>query len=199
MLLALTGGPATGKSTFAALLAGRHTFETFDADACVHGLLAADHRIIAAVASEFGPEVLDPAGAVHRPALRALVFPDPAARRRLEAILHPAVRARWLEQSARCRDAGRDFLADIPLLFETGADRFFDATVTVATAAATQRGRLLARGLDHATIEALLASQLPMEEKNGRASSVVWNDGALGALARQADLLLERLSILPQP
>ena len=199
MLLALTGGPATGKSTLAGLLAGRHAFETFDADACVHELLAADPGIIAAVATEFGPGVLDPAGAVHRPALRALVFPDPAARRRLEAILHPAVRHRWLDQAGLCRDAGRDFLADIPLLFETGANRFFFATVVVAASADVQRRRLQERGLDQATIEGLLASQLPMDEKVNRAGSVVWNDGALGALARQADLLLERLSLSPQP
>lgn len=199
MLLALTGGPATGKSTLAGLLAARHTFEAFDADACVHGLLAADRRIIAAVAAEFGPGVLDPTGAVHRPALRALVFPDPAARRRLEAILHPAVRHHWMEQAGRCREAGRDFLADIPLLFETGADRFFDATVAVATSADVQRRRLQERGLDEATVEGLLASQLPMDEKVRRAGSVVWNDGTLGALARQADLLLERLFLSPQP
>ncbi len=199
MLLALTGGPATGKSTLAGLLAARHTFEAFDADACVHGLLAADRRIIAAVAAEFGPGVLDPTGAVHRPALRALVFPDPAARRRLEAILHPAVRQCWMEQAGRCREAGRDFLADIPLLFETGADRFFDATVAVAASADVQRKRLQQRGLDAATVEGLLASQLPMDEKVRRAGSVVWNDGTLGALARQADLLLERLFLSPQP
>lgn len=199
MLLALTGGPATGKSTCAGLLAARHTFEAFDADACVHGLLAADHRIISAVDAEFGPGVLDPTGAVHRPALRALVFPDPAARRRLEAILHPAVRHHWMEQAGRCRETGRDFLADIPLLFETGADRFFDATVAVAVSADVQRRRLQERGLDQATVEGLLASQLPMDEKVRRADSVVWNDGTLGALARQADLLLERLFLSPQP
>jgi dephospho-CoA kinase len=199
MLLALTGGPATGKSTCAGLLAARHTFEAFDADACVHGLLAADHRIIAAVDAEFGPGVLDPTGAVHRPALRALVFPDPAARRRLEAILHPAVRHHWMEQAGRCRETGRDFLADIPLLFETGADRIFDATVAVAVSADVQRRRLQERGLDQATVEGLLASQLPMDEKVRRADSVVWNDGTLGALARQADLLLERLFLSPQP
>ena len=199
MLLALTGGPATGKSTLASLLAACQTFEAFDADACVHGLLATDRRIIAAVAAEFGPGVLDPTGAVHRPALRALVFPDPAARRRLEAILHPAVRHHWMEQAGRCREAGRDFLADIPLLFETGADRFFDATVAVATSADVQRRRLRERGLDQATVEGLLASQLPMDEKVRRAGSVVWNDGTLGALARQADLLLERLFLSPQP
>ena len=139
MLLALTGGPAAGKSTFGRLLAARRAFETFDADGCVHELLAADPEIIAAVAGEFGAGVLDPAGAVHRPALRALVFADHMARRRLEAIVHPAVRTRWLEQSARCRAAGRDFLADIPLLFETGAERHFDATVTVSASVSPTR------------------------------------------------------------
>ena len=199
MLLALTGGPAAGKSTLCRFLAARHDFEVFDADACVHELLAGDPVIIAAVAAQFGRDVLDAGGAVHRPALRALAFADREARRRLEAILHPAVRTRWVGLSERCREAGRDFLADIPLLFETGADRFFDATVTVAVSAEVSRKRLEGRGLDSATIEALLASQLPMEEKMKCAGSVVWNDGTLGALARQADLLLERLLPSPRP
>ncbi|MEX1044542.1 MAG: dephospho-CoA kinase [Chthoniobacterales bacterium] len=196
MLLALTGGIATGKSTFRQLLAARHSFVVFDADACVHELLSADRPAIDAVVQRFGAGVLGLDGCVSRPALRSVVFHDPAARRDLEQILHPLVRARWQEQRGDCLASGRDFLADIPLLFETSAEAHFDASVLVAASAGTQRARLAARGLDPATMEAMLASQLPLGEKIARATSVVWNDGTPAALGRQADLLLKRLSLL---
>jgi dephospho-CoA kinase len=193
MFLALTGGVATGKSTFRRLLSERHAFEVFDADACVHELLASDREIINAVQLAFGDCVLDDSGLPDRAALRSIVFTDRAARQKLESILHPAVRSRWQQTLASCQVGERDFLADIPLLYETAAEACFDTVTVVAASPRVQRGRLAARGLDSGTIEAMLASQLPIGEKVSRATSVVWNDGTLGALARQADLLLERL------
>jgi len=198
MLIALTGGIATGKTTFRSLLGERCAFEVFDADACVHELLRSDRETISAIADAFGVSVICGAGQVSRAALRPLVFSDPEARRRLEDILHPAVRSRWQAQLEACRLSGRDFLADIPLLFETSGQDHFDATVLVAASAATQRDRLAARGVGPEMAEAMLASQWPMVEKVIRATSVVWNDGSLGALARQADLLLECLSLRQQ-
>jgi len=196
MLLALTGGIATGKSTFRQLLAERHAFVVFDADACVHELLSRDRPAIDAVVQRFGPGVLEVGGGVSRPALRSIVFHDPAARRDLEQIVHPLVRAHWQEQRGHCLAAGQDFLADIPLLFETSAEAHFDASILVAASPETQHARLAARNLDPATMQAMLASQLPLGEKIERASTVVWNDGTPAALGRQADLLLERLSLL---
>lgn len=195
MLIALTGGIATGKTTFRHLLGERCAWEVFDADACVHELLGTDRETISAIAEVFGVGVISATGDVNRAALRPIVFADPEARRRLEAILHPAVRGRWQAQLEACRLSKRDFLADIPLLFETSGQDQFDATVVVAAAAVTQRERLAARGVGREMAEAMLASQWPMVEKVNRATSVVWNDGTLGALARQADLLLECLSL----
>ena len=195
MLIALTGGIATGKTTFRRLLVDRHPFEVFDADACVHKLLSSDAGIIAAVTAAFGHGVLSSEGQVNRQALRPLVFADPDARRRLEAILHPAVRQRWQGRLDTCRESGRDFLADIPLLFETSGEGYFEASVLVAASGVVQRERLGARGLESGMVEQMLASQWPMVEKMRRAASVVWNDGTLGALARQADLLLECLPL----
>ena len=193
MLLALTGGVATGKSTFRRLLEERHTFEVFDADACVHESLASDQTIITSVSREFGDSAVDATGAANRAVLRRIVFADREARQKLEAILHPAVRSRWQQLLSNCQAESKDFLADIPLLYETSAEGYFDAVVVVAASPGSQRERLAGRGLDSGTIDAMLASQLPIGEKVDRATTLVWNDGTLGALARQADLLLERL------
>ena len=193
MLLALTGGIATGKSTFSRMLSERHAFTLFDADACVHDLLRQDSAVIEAIQDAFGFQVASLASGVDRGALRQIVFSDPRARLKLESILHPRVHAVWQQLRSECLSQNRDFLADIPLLFETGGDEFFEARVVVSSSDAVQRDRMASRGLDPATIKAMLASQLPLSEKIARATAVVWNDGSLEALSRQATLLLEKL------
>jgi dephospho-CoA kinase len=193
MLLGLTGGVATGKSTFYGFLRARHSFAHFDADACVHGLLAEDTAVIAEVIGLFGPTVRDASGGIDRAAVRRIVFRDPAARARLEKILHPRVRERWQALLSVCLATGEDMLCNIPLLFETSAEGFFDLTIVVAATTDRQRSRMAARGLDEATIEALLASQWPMEDKIRGASLVVWNDGSKEALQRQAEATLARI------
>lgn len=192
MLLGLTGGIATGKSTFCRLLAAKHPFAVFDADTCVHDLLAEDPTVGKAIRHEFGPGVFSSDGSVDRPALRAIVFQNSDRRKALEEILHPLVRRRWEQLRTDCLSDGRDFLADIPLLFETNAADFFDATILVAASRKTQESRLAARGIGPATAQAMLASQWPVGQKFG-ASVVIWNDGSESALHRQADLLIESL------
>ena len=193
MLLGLTGGIATGKSTFCRLLAARHSFVVFDADICVHDLLADDPGVAEGVRREFGPGVFAPDGSVDRAALRAIVFQNPDRRKTLEDILHPLVRRRWDQLRTDCLVQGRDFLADIPLLFETNAANFFDATILVAASRRTQESRLAARAIGPATAQAMLASQWPVGQKIATASVVIWNDGSESALHRQADLLIESL------
>ena len=189
MLLGLTGGIATGKSTVARLLTERHDFVFFDADACVHELLASDADVISAVARELA--LGD--GPIDRRALGQVVFRDREARHRLEGILHPLVRARWQQLADECRGEGRNFLADIPLLFETGADPAFDTRIVVAASPETQRHRLQERGLGAEMIDAMLASQWPIGQKITRADYVIWNDGSPAGLERQCSLLLDAL------
>lgn len=194
MLVALTGGMGSGKSTVKRLLLeAQPSFESFDADSCVHQLLSEDTDIIASVVEEFGNSILRPDGTVCRSALRQIVFADAGKRRNLEALLHPAVRQQWQTRLARCRENGGDFLAEIPLLFETNAGSSFDVTLTVACSPEVQHARLSSRGLEPATAQAMLASQLPMVEKVRRADLVVWNDGTVAALDLQIHLLLQRL------
>jgi len=193
MTIGLTGGIACGKSTFVRALSACHGFEHFSADECVHQLLASDPCLIKAVSDAFGPEVIDAGGHVNRPALRGIVFVDAVARRKLEAILHPVVRGRWQTQLQNCHASGRHFLADIPLLFETGSERSFGQIVVVAVSTQVQRARLATRGLQSAIAEAMLASQAPIRQKIDQASIVVWNDGNESSLHRQASLAAELL------
>jgi len=189
MLLGLTGGIATGKSTVSRILRDRTGIPFFDADACVHDLLATDADITATVQREFA--LTD--APIERRALGKIIFRDPEARRRLEAILHPAVREKWQAMTADCRAANRDFLADIPLLFETGANTVFDTIVVVAASPAIQLQRLAGRGFEPEIIEGMLASQWPIGQKISLADYVIWNDGSLAELERQCELLLDAL------
>jgi dephospho-CoA kinase len=193
MLLGLTGGIATGKSTLTRLLANAHPFTVFDADACVHEMLRTDREVLAKIYHEFSLPRTVEALPLDRAELRRLVFSDSTARHRLEAIIHPVVRQRWMALRAECLDLGQDFLADIPLLLETGAAPQFDALVVVAAAPRTQRMRLVAKGLEPAMVEAMLASQWSIGQKVSAADHVIWNDGSLAGLERQASLLLEHL------
>ena len=189
MLLGLTGGIATGKSTVARILRDRSGISLFDADACVHDLLATNANITATVRREFAL----PDAPIERRALGKVIFCDPEARRRLEGILHPAVREKWQAMAAECRASNRDFLADIPLLFETGANTVFDTTIVVAASPAIQRQRLVGREADPEMIEGMLASQWPIGQKIPLADHVIWNDGSLAELERQCELLLDAL------
>ena len=193
MLLGLTGGIATGKSTLTRLLANAHPFTVFDADACVHEMLRTDREVLAKIYHEFSLPRTVEALPLDRAELRRLVFSDSTARHRLEAIIHPVVRQRWMALRAECLDLGQDFLADIHMLLETGAAPQFDALVVVAAAPRTQRMRLVAKGLEPAMVEAMLASQWSIGQKVSAADHVIWNDGSLAGLERQASLLLEHL------
>lgn len=189
MLLGLTGGIATGKSTVSRILRDRTGIAFFDADACVHELLAADEAIKVTVRSEFAL----PDTPIDRRALGRMIFRDPEARRRLEVILHPAVQKKWQAMAAECRAANHDFLADIPLLFETGANTVFDTTIVVGASAVTQHQRLAGRVIEPEIIEGMLASQWPIGQKVSAADHVIWNDGSLAALEWQCELLLDAL------
>jgi len=192
-VLGITGGIATGKTRFTGCLASQAPgLRVFDADRCAHELTTSDPAILAAIRENFGPAVFDASGALQRPALRAIVFADPARRKVLEGILHPAIRRSWLDLARTLRgQPGDPWLAvDIPLLFETSAETHFDQIVVVACSAVTQRARLAGnRGLAPALAESMIAAQLPLALKIERADFVVWNDGLPEALEAQARLL----------
>jgi dephospho-CoA kinase len=193
--IALTGGIATGKS---------HVLDQFrrrgvpclDADERAHGVTAAGTEATAAVAARFGAEVLGADGAVDRAKLGPIVFADPAARRELEAIVHPAV-YRAISAGLRAFELiGHDRLAvvDVPLLYETGAQKDFDRVIVTVCAPARQLARLRERGMTEQAAQQRLAAQWPSEQKAARADFVVNTDGTLEETNQQVEAILRLLT-----
>jgi dephospho-CoA kinase len=172
IVLGLTGSIAMGKST-AAENFRRLGVPVHDADAAVHLLMAAGGAAVAPLAREF-PEALK-AGAIDRAVLRKTVLDNPKALKRLEAILHPLVRLSERAFLARAR-MRRDpvVVLDIPLLYETGAEKRCDAVAVVSAPRFVQRGRLFARpGMTEDWIAQIEARQVPDAEKRRRADFVI--------------------------
>ena len=180
---ALTGGIACGKSTVAELWR-RQGAETLDADDVAHALIAPGGECVAAVVDAFGPAVRAADGGVDRERLGRIAFADPAARRRLEALLHPAVIRRMRGWAAGVRRAGRRGVAVVPLLFEAGREKEWDAVVCVASDEQTMLERLALRGLSPQAAKARIASQWPVREKTARADRVIENNGSLAELEK---------------
>ena len=184
--IALTGGIATGKSTFARTfraLAPGTVF--FDCDACVHALMT-EEDVKQEIVSAFGP-VQAADGSLDRSRLRELVFDNAERRHTLEGILHPRVRAACMAaQEAAAAAQAEFFLADVPLLYESGFPVPRDLEVVVATTPEEQRQRLMARSrLTPEMVDRILAAQLPLSEKMRRAGVVIWNGGAPVWLSHQ--------------
>jgi transcription termination factor Rho len=187
-VMALTGGIASGKSTAGRLLAEMlPSLVLFDCDAAVHRLLESDPEIAAFIRSSFGDQALDARGQVDRRFLRTIVFANEPSRLHLESVLHPRVREECLDSLARAAKQGAEtFVADVPLLFETGFDFGQTQIIVVASSPSTQIQRLKARsGLDSALIDSILAAQLPGHEKIAKADVVFWNEGPPAVLRSQ--------------
>ena len=171
-IVGLTGSIGMGKSTAAAALR-RLRIPVHDADAEVHRLLRTDRKLIDAIEAEF-PGVTGADG-VNRPALGARVFRDPAALRRLEALIHPRVQRSEAAFVRRMRGRRKALVVlDIPLLFETGGDRRCDATMVVAAPEFLQAQRVLRRqGMTRERLAAIRTRQMPDNEKLRRADIVI--------------------------
>jgi dephospho-CoA kinase len=193
-VVGLTGGIATGKSTFAAALRDLGV-PVLDADALARSVVAPGSPALADIARAFGRGVLGPDGGLDRKRLGALVFADPEARRRLEAITHPAIRDVMLAETARLAAAGHPIaFYDAPLLYEVGLDAVLDCVVVVQAPREVQLQRAVARdGVAPAEAEARLAAQWPIEEKVARADFVVDNTAGADDLRPKAARLLADL------
>ena len=180
----LTGGIASGKSTVSAILAELGAV-VIDADVLAREVVAAGTPGLEAVVAEFGDHVLTAEGELDRPAMGALVFADPGARKRLEAIIHPLVHQRSAELEA---EAAPDAVVvhDIPLLAEVGRAGSFDAVVVVDAPVEVQVARMERdRGWSREDAEARIAAQASRADRLAIATYVVDNTGTLDDLRRR--------------
>ncbi|MGN6129852.1 MAG: dephospho-CoA kinase [Nocardioidaceae bacterium] len=178
MRVGLTGGVGAGKSAVASILRELGAV-VVDADVHAREVVAPGTDGLAEIVAAFGPQVLTPEGELDRPALASVVFADEGARRRLETIVHPRVRARGAELEAAA-PAGAVVVHDIPLLTETGQADAFDAVLVVDVPVETQVRRLVEqRGMARADAEARVAAQASREQRRAVATYVIDNTGTL--------------------
>jgi len=191
--VALTGGAATGKS-YVLDQFRRAQVPCLVADDLAHGVTAAGTEATAAIAARFGADVIAADGSVDRSSLGAIVFADPAARRDLEAIVHPAV-YRAIQVGLRAFEKSGDPLAvvEIPLLYESGHAGDFDRVIVTVCSDERQLSRLMGRGLTEARARQVIAAQKPTQEKAALADFVVRTDGEKSETDVQVRDILSRL------
>lgn len=188
VLVGLTGGIGSGKSTVAAMLRDRGAV-VVDADVVAHQVMEPGGEAYRAVVDRFGAEVVAPDGAIDRPRLAAVVFADPAALADLNAIVHPAVRDVMAERAQAEASTEHVVVLEIPLLVESGAARpgmagvmVVDCPVDIAV------GRVMEqRGMEEAAVRARIAAQATREERLAAADVVIDNSGAPEDLAAEVD------------
>src|SRR5262245_27104093 len=182
LLVGLTGGIGSGKSTVARLLAGR------GADALAREVVEPGTLGFDRVVDAFGPEVVTPEGALDRAGLARIVFDDAERRRALEAIVHPEVARRFAEEVERYRGTDRVVVYAVPLLVERGLAPAFDVVVTVAAPEDARIARVVAeRGADPDDVRARIAAQVGDAERAAVADLVLENGGTRDDLVRTVD------------
>ncbi|HMW17360.1 MAG TPA: dephospho-CoA kinase [Accumulibacter sp.] len=195
-IVGLTGGIGSGKSTVADLLAGKGA-ALVDTDVIAHQLTAPQGTAMAAIAEVFGPGVLTADGALDRAAMRRLAFSDPAAKARLEAILHPLIRQRS-DEMCRLETSAPYIVLVVPLLVESANyRRRIDRLLVVDCQESTQIARVMARsGLSTDQVRAIIAVQATREQRREVADDLLTNDGDLAELQPQIDRLHQHYILL---
>lgn len=190
MRVGLTGSIASGKSEVAKHFRS-HGIPVFDADEAVHQIYA-DPQSVQVIAAEFPMALHD--HRIDRTRLSAHLLQNPADFAKLEAIVHPLVRAR--RQAFLAKHAGEPFVVlDIPLLFETGEDKQMQCTLVVTTPESLQRQRALERpGMTEEKLVRILTRQMPAVEKAAKADFVIENTGGIADLHAAVDQLIPKLN-----
>ena len=201
LLLGLTGGIGSGKSTVAGFLAKAHGAAIVDADAISRNTTAARGSALSAIADAFGAHLINEDGALDRAAMRDLVFTDPGARQRLEAIIHPLVSDETDRQAAAAHAAGAPLIVfDVPLLVESGPRwrARVDRVMVVDCDAETQVERVIARNqLPRDQVEGILAAQAGRPQRLACADVVIFNGAGtdLAQLGAQVDIWARRFGL----
>jgi dephospho-CoA kinase len=187
LLVGLTGGIGSGKSTVAELLTQRGAI-VIDGDVIARRVVEPGQPALAAIVERFGPEVLAPDGTLDRPALAARAFASDEDRKDLEAITHPAIGAEFVREMSEAPPDGI-VVNDVPLLVESqkAAERGYEHVIVVEAPRELRLDRLEGRGLARADAEARMAAQATDEERRAVATHLIDNGGTLEDLVEQVD------------
>ena len=191
MILGITGGFGTGKSTAARLFEDR-AYRRIDTDQLIRDQVLTSPEVVAALVARFGPDVLTGHGKVNRRKVADRVFADDTERLWLEDLTHPPLFALWRE-ALRLAEDGL-WVVEVPLLFEKSLEKWFDFIVCVACAPEQQLVRLEQCGINRTFAEQRLSKQLPLAKKIELSDFVLWNEGSPEFLKAQVDRLVDSLA-----
>jgi dephospho-CoA kinase len=193
-LVGLTGGIASGKSTVAEILK-RQGAAIINADVLAREVVEPGHQAWAEIVNTFGIAVLQPDRTLDRQKLRAIIFDDAAARKKIESIIHPQVRALAEQRIREHAAAGYAVIVyEVPLLFEGNLQEWLRPVILVACDVDTQRNRLQSRdNLSAAQAQKHIDAQMSLEAKRRLADYVIENNGSLEDLERQVQAVLEKI------
>jgi dephospho-CoA kinase len=196
LLVALTGGIASGKSAVAESFA-RLGVPVLDTDQIARDVVEPGTPTLAAIVREFGSDILDASGRMDRTRMRERVFSDPAQRKRLESITHPAIRTELVRRAAEAR--GPYQIHVIPLLVESGRAEYYERVLVVDSPPEDQIRRLTARdGSSEEQAKRILAAQATREQRLDAADDVIVNTGTLADLEQFVKTLHENYLLLAQ-
>lgn len=198
MIIGLTGSIASGKSTVSKMLEERG-FPIVDADRVARIVVEPGQPALEKIREAFGDEVILEDGTMDRAAVGDRIFNAPAERKKLNDIMHPAIRHEMLSQRDAHFDSGaKTVVMDIPLLFESRLQHFVDKILVVSVTEETQLHRLMERnGFSEKEARARISSQLPISEKEREADAVIYNNGTKEESEKQLDRILESWNAAP--
>ncbi|KOO52440.1 dephospho-CoA kinase [Viridibacillus arvi] len=197
MIIGLTGSIASGKSTVAEMLKELN-LPIIDADLVARVVVEPGTETLKQIVEAFGEEVLLDEGTLNRPKLGDIIFHEPAARKTLNDIIHPAIRQEMLRQRDELLENGaKDIVMDIPLLFESRLQHFVEKILVVSVTEETQLKRLMERNnLSEKDAKARISSQLPLSEKEKGADAVIYNNKSLESTREQLHKILIKWNVL---
>lgn len=196
MIIGLTGSIASGKSTVSSMLAKRG-FPIVDADLVARIVVEKGKPTLDAIVETFGKEVLLPDQSLDRTTLGSIIFHDPAKRKQLNDIMHPAIRAEMLRQRDEwLANGAMTVIMDIPLLFESRLQHYVEKILVVSVTEEIQLKRLMERNeLSEEEALARIRSQLPLSEKEKGADAVIYNNGSIEETEQQLEVILAKWEV----
>lgn len=196
MIIGLTGSIASGKSTVSSMLAKRG-FPIVDADLVARIVVEKGKPTLDAIVETFGKEVLLPDQSLDRTTLGSIIFHDPAKRKQLNDIMHPAIRAEMLRQRDEwLANGAMTVIMDIPLLFESRLQHYVEKILVISVTEEIQLKRLMERNeLSEEEALARIRSQLPLSEKEKGADAVIYNNGSIEETEQQLEVILAKWEV----